>query len=181
MKPRLLAEIAAALLVTGLLVTLAWWWNRPAQPDIPEFKCPAPVELVTPGGSALWCGDDQLPTLLERLESAGCENGVQDVVAADGAPLRLFLAADCKIKQKLTSLSPTVLSSLGRPLDLNNATAKDLTVLSGIGPKLAAAIVADRTANGPFCSIDDLSRVKGIGPVRIKAFKQADLVASCAQ
>ncbi|WP_218031483.1 ComEA family DNA-binding protein [Paenibacillus kobensis] len=49
-------------------------------------------------------------------------------------------------------------------LDLNRATAEQLDELPGIGPAKAAAIIADREASGPFRSVDDLARVKGIGP-----------------
>lgn len=50
------------------------------------------------------------------------------------------------------------------PVDLNQADATTLERLPGIGPVLAAAIVAEREAHGPFASIEDLERVKGIGP-----------------
>jgi competence protein ComEA len=46
---------------------------------------------------------------------------------------------------------------------LNTATAEDLAELPGIGPVKAKAIVEDRLHNGPFRSVDDLTRVKGIG------------------
>jgi competence ComEA-like helix-hairpin-helix protein len=175
---RLLAEIAAASLVTGLIVALAWWWNRPSPPDIQDFQCPSPVEIVTPNGRALWCGDNELPSLLERFGVADCEARVREITR-EGTPLRLILAADCTVKERLTSLSPTVLASLGEPLDLNSATAHDLTILEGIGPKLAGAMVADRTANGDFCSIDEVARVKGIGPARIESLRQSGVIASC--
>jgi len=178
-KRRLLAEIAAAILVAALLVTLAWWWNRPAHPNIEEFQCPAPVEIVSRNGSALWCGDDELPALLERLELANCEAAIRTATAS-GPPLRLVLSLGCEIELKLTSLSPTVLTALGLPLDLNTATAKDLTFLDGIGPKLAKAIIDDREANGAFCSVEEMARVKGIGPVRIDGLKASGVVASCA-
>ena len=35
--------------------------------------------------------------------------------------------------------------------------------LSGVGPALAAAIVADRASNGEFNSPEALTRVRGIG------------------
>ncbi len=49
------------------------------------------------------------------------------------------------------------------PINLNRASAGQLTRLPGIGPKLARRIVDDRNQRGPFKSVDDLSRVKGIG------------------
>jgi competence protein ComEA len=59
-------------------------------------------------------------------------------------------------------------------VNLNTATAAELDALPGIGPATAAKIVADRTANGPFRSVDDLMRVSGIGPAKFDALK--DLV-----
>lgn len=59
-------------------------------------------------------------------------------------------------------------------VDLNTATAAELDALPGVGPATAAKIVADRAANGPFRSVDDLMRVSGIGPAKFDALK--DLV-----
>ncbi len=49
-------------------------------------------------------------------------------------------------------------------VDVNNATWVEWIQLEGIGETMAHRIVADRKANGPFDSIDDLQRVDGIGP-----------------
>jgi len=54
-------------------------------------------------------------------------------------------------------------------VDVNTASPALLTHVSGIGPKLAANIVAYRDANGPFQSRDALHNVPGLGP---KAFEQ---------
>jgi competence protein ComEA len=48
-------------------------------------------------------------------------------------------------------------------VNINRADAAELDALPGIGPVLAQRIVADRDANGPFSSLDDLGRVSGIG------------------
>ena len=48
-------------------------------------------------------------------------------------------------------------------LNINTATAKELTRLSGIGEKKAAEIVAYREENGGFSDIAELMRVSGIG------------------
>ena len=57
-------------------------------------------------------------------------------------------------------------SAAGR-VDINKAGAAELETLPGIGASKAAAIVADREANGPFATCSDLSRVKGIGAATV--------------
>jgi competence protein ComEA len=49
------------------------------------------------------------------------------------------------------------------PLDVNTATAEQLTTLKGVGPAKARAIVEHRDKNGQFKSVDDLKLVQGIG------------------
>ena len=49
-------------------------------------------------------------------------------------------------------------------VNLNSASARELALLSGVGPILASRIVADRVSKGAFESVDDLQRVRGIGP-----------------
>jgi competence protein ComEA len=54
-------------------------------------------------------------------------------------------------------------SAAAAPLDLNAATAEQLETLPGIGPALAARIVAYRDEHGPFTRVEQLDNVKGIG------------------
>ena len=48
------------------------------------------------------------------------------------------------------------------PVNINTATAKEMTVLNGIGKKIAAKIIQYREAHGVFNSVDDLAKVSGI-------------------
>jgi len=83
----------------------------------------------------------------------------------------LFLAAavpreraEMRITAFLLFLAAAVpLSVLAASVNINTATAVELEGLSGIGPAKAEAIVKDREANGPFASVEDLTRVSGIG------------------
>jgi competence protein ComEA len=56
---------------------------------------------------------------------------------------------------------------LGLPLDPNRASARALAFVPGLSRRLAEELVADREANGPFASVYDLVRVRGIGPKRL--------------
>jgi competence ComEA-like helix-hairpin-helix protein len=52
----------------------------------------------------------------------------------------------------------------GERIDIDVASAEDLTRLPRIGTGLAARIVADRDARGAFGMLEELERVPGIGP-----------------
>ncbi|MFC0039050.1 ComEA family DNA-binding protein [Actinomadura rayongensis] len=57
------------------------------------------------------------------------------------------------------------------PVNLNTATSDDLQRLPGVGPVLAARILAYRTEHGSFRSVDQLQEVSGIGPRRFADLK----------
>lgn len=56
----------------------------------------------------------------------------------------------------------------GEKIDPNFADAIELRRLPGVGPAKAAAIVADRRENGPFRSLEDLERVRGLGRATVE-------------
>lgn len=59
---------------------------------------------------------------------------------------------------------PAMVETHAQPVNINTADAATLAdMLRGIGLRKAEAIVAYRSANGPFKSVDDLVNVKGIG------------------
>jgi uncharacterized protein len=69
------------------------------------------------------------------------------------------------------SLDDVVMSCVnGVGAEVNTASRQLLTYVSGLGPHLAANIVAYRDENGPFRSREELKKVTRLGP---KAFEQA--------
>jgi protein Tex len=69
------------------------------------------------------------------------------------------------------SLDDAVMSCVnGVGVELNTASKQLLSYVSGLGPALAASIVAYRNENGPFKSRAELRNVPRLGP---KAFEQA--------
>ncbi|MCC5857937.1 MAG: helix-hairpin-helix domain-containing protein [Ectothiorhodospiraceae bacterium] len=62
-------------------------------------------------------------------------------------------------------------------VNINTATAEELAAaLSGIGQARAEAIVEYREANGRFASVDELTRVSGIGQNTVEANRERILV-----
>ncbi|MEO8879769.1 MAG: helix-hairpin-helix domain-containing protein [Gemmatimonadaceae bacterium] len=59
--------------------------------------------------------------------------------------------------------------STAGPVDLDRAQEWEVLALPKIGPTLAHRILADRDSLGPFGSIDELRRVKGVGEAVVDA------------
>lgn len=56
-------------------------------------------------------------------------------------------------------------------VNLNTADETQLQTLSGIGPAKSQAIIAYRTENGPFQSIDDIKKISGFGEKTFERLK----------
>ena len=72
------------------------------------------------------------------------------------------------LKQRLDDVVVSCVNQVG--VELNTASRELLSYVSGLGPRLANAIVEYRNRNGPFTSRDALKKVPRLGP---KAFEQA--------
>lgn len=70
-----------------------------------------------------------------------------------------------------TQETETYRDSVGK-ININHASAAELEMLPGIGKTTAERIVAYRQKFGPFFSIDDLTKVNGIGAKTLEQFRQ---------
>ena len=61
-------------------------------------------------------------------------------------------------------------------VNINTASAEQLTQLKGIGPALAQRIIEYREKNDPFEKPEDLMKVKGIGQKTFESIKDAIVV-----
>src|SRR5205809_905982 len=64
-----------------------------------------------------------------------------------------------------------------QPVDINRASEDELRALPGIGGVLAARIVEARERDGPFASLDDLRRVRGLGRAKLERLASAIAVS----
>lgn len=75
-------------------------------------------------------------------------------------------------RQELTGAAATASPNVPtEKVNLNTASAAELTALPGIGEVLAGRIVDYREAHGAFSSLEELDGVKGIGEGRINAIR----------
>lgn len=143
----------------------------------PPSTRPAPGAMVHVAGAVARPGVVHLPAgarVLDALRAAG--GGLPDADLD-----RLNLAAKVVDGQRIAvprvgapglgglAAAPDEAGDAGSgagPLDLNTASAAQLEALPGIGPSLAAAIVAEREKRGGFRSVGELRDVRGIGERR---------------
>ena|SRR3989338_5839546 len=62
----------------------------------------------------------------------------------------------------------STLKNDNQPVDINHADANALMTLKGIGMKKANTIITYRQSQGAFQTIEDLSKVKGVGVKGLK-------------
>ncbi|MFC5651791.1 ComEA family DNA-binding protein [Paenibacillus solisilvae] len=77
-----------------------------------------------------------------------------------------------KPEDETSAAGKQVTEAVGK-LDINQATAEQLDALPGIGAVKAQTIVSDREKSGQFGSVNDLLRVKGIGPKLLEKIKDS--------
>jgi competence protein ComEA len=66
--------------------------------------------------------------------------------------------------------------ALPETLDINHCGYYDFEALPGIGPVIAQRILDYRDSVGRFETIDDLKKVKGIGPAKFGAIKDRIII-----
>lgn len=63
--------------------------------------------------------------------------------------------------------------AFSKQVNINTAGAAELQTLQGIGEVLARRIIDYRLENGPFCSKEELLKVKGIGEKKYDKIKDS--------
>lgn len=106
-------------------------------------------------------------SLLRRAEQAAAGG----LVALSLTAIVLWCLAQRRLGQRLIDLDQAAPHPVPLQVDLNEAPWPELALLPGIGPQLARRIVADRQVRGPFRDVEDLRRVKGIGPVTLERIR----------
>jgi len=93
-----------------------------------------------------------------------------------GEPIEISLPPDEEL-QGNASTPDTSEKREPQKIDINRADVWLLEALPEIGPVLAQAIVDYREKNGPFRSINELTKVKGIGSTILEQIKDLITVA----
>jgi predicted flap endonuclease-1-like 5' DNA nuclease len=164
------AAVLLALVGAGAAAWLA------ASPRAPAEVRADVCDFVIAVDGVLRC-DDEAP----RDVTALCGAGRASLALAHGdAVTRATLCADATPRPGANGwarMRGEDLEALAIPVDLNHASASELESLPGIGPELARRIVEGR----PYATVDDLNRVRGIGPARLTAVRPRARVQTSGQ
>lgn len=142
--------------------------------------------VVHVGGSVRNPGVYELPESSRVNDAVVAAGGLADDAQTDSVNLarnltdgeQVLIPSEAEVEAAGQQTTPSQAPATAQPglgkVNINTATAEALDALPGIGASTAAKIVADREANGPFKTTDDLKRVTGIGD---KKYAQlADLI-----
>lgn len=112
--------------------------------------------------------------VIQAIKVAGGPTGAADLAAINlAAPLQdgQQVLVPARLVAAAGGQGRATPPAVGGPVSLSSATADQLDSLDGIGPTLAARIVAWRDQHGGFASIDQLMDVPGIGQTRLDAIR----------
>jgi competence ComEA-like helix-hairpin-helix protein len=154
---RLLTMIGLLLVVAGLLAARLLWPDADSPATDSALVVEVQGDVPAPGFHSV------LPpaTVHGALEAAGASTvGIIDAELASGT--RVVLADGGVRLEPMDDLLV-----VGLPVDVNRATAVALQAIPGLGPARAKAVVDERLARGPFSTVQDLERVRGIGPATV--------------
>lgn len=169
---------ASMLLAAVLAVAVWWWWTGRPHDVIPAPTvlssgmalvgtsasagpaAPQTSVVVHVIGKVVRPGLIRLPPGSRVADAVAAAGGVTDPRANASVNLARLL-----IDGEQVAVGVAAPGAAGSTMvSLSTATPEQLDSLPGIGPVLAARIVAWRTAHGAFRSVDQLGDVPGIGP-----------------
>lgn len=170
--------LLTGLALAGSLAAISWRGDGARTPEgmsgAPRVTAACRPLLVAPEGGAgvVVCGDHPV-SIAAALDAAaiavGC--GRPPVAVAGQAGERLVVTGRdgaCALRRENAGAAARL--ALGLPLLVDRADERDLVLLPGVSRERARAIVEAR-GSAPFVAVEDLLRVRGIGPRRLAALR----------
>lgn len=163
-----------ALGICAVIMTQSLW--KLIQPPAPLLQTAGSIDLNHADAGVLKQLPGVGPQLADRIVDHRNRNGpfgkIEDLKSVQGIGpatlerLRYVVVVGSMStpvpQREMQPLRSGPKASPASPIDLNRATAQELMTLPGIGPALADRIIEDRQTKGPFQSVNDLSRIRGI-------------------
>ncbi|OYX54375.1 MAG: hypothetical protein B7Y93_06435 [Micrococcales bacterium 32-70-13] len=164
------AVVGAVVTPGGQSVVVDAAERAPATDDDDSVAVPVSVEVVVLHvvGAVVEPGIVELPLGSRVVDAIATAGGPTDDADLAGVNLARVVADGEQLHvPHVGEASPAAPGGAAPAADgrvnLNTADAVALETLPGVGPAIAARIIAWRDANGPFRSVDELTAVSGIG------------------
>jgi len=166
-------QAAAGVVGLAVISGAGWWLTRPD----------AAATIALPSPSAVASVATVVVDVSGAVGSPGLVNvdagaRVADAIDAAGGASADAVLDELNLARRVSDGEQILVPHAGDDEDpsgglvnLNSADATELEQLPGVGPVLAERIVADRDAKGSFTSLDDLSRVPGVGDAIVGALE----------
>ncbi len=141
--------------------------NKPGVLELPANA--RVVDAIHKAGGPTKDGDVEALNLAARVE-----DGQKITVAKRGAPGEVVKGATTLVPPRSSTpeaakgTASSAKKQPAGPINVNTADASQLSTLPGVGPKTAATIIEYRQKNGAFRSMQDLDKVKGLGPKKLE-------------
>jgi competence protein ComEA len=167
------SNVVLAIAGSVLLATIAV--ASEARPDGPQAAKPPATQSAGPQ-TAPQMSDEELAKVGEPLVTKVCTtscHGIEEIESARRTrPGWIDLVGEMKIKGAEATAPQFEIIKKYLPryyglVAVNAAAPDELSAVLGLSAKDAQAIVAYRTANGPFADIDALRKVPGIDAAKI--------------
>lgn len=176
------------LVIAALAITVGIGIVRAAMSPVDEVVIDqTPAASATPAsrlyvhvsGAVRTPGLYVLPAGSRVVDAIAAAGGFADDADRDGVNLARTVTDGEQIVVPVAGAAPetgapATAGGANTLIDLNTATAEQLDTLPRVGPAMADRIIAWRTENGRFTSVDDLLSVPGIGDKMLAAIR--DLV-----
>ena len=116
-------------------------------------------------------GDLEALTRVRGIGPATIERLAPHLTLEAGGGGRRARAAVSPTPRTARSSASSANHQVAHAIDLNRATSEELEQVRGIGPALAARIIARRDEVGGFGRVEDLIEVRGIGPATLESMR----------
>ncbi len=175
LQKRALLAISALLVLVSIAIVVRGNTHEVTAPPIAVAEVQAPQIFVDVTGAINNPGVYTLSAnsrVIDAIKAAGDSAPGADLstinlarIVADGEQIYVD---STQVNSKGVRVSKPTHSG---PVNINRATVAQFDSLDGIGPVIAARIVAFRKTNGPFTTIEDLQKVSGIGVAKFAQIK----------
>jgi competence protein ComEA len=170
-------------IVAGLVLAAAvaglWYAGRaPAAPPLSVDPVGGQGRVITVhvSGAVRSPGVVQVAASARVGDAIGAAGGALPEADLAGINLAAPLADGQQLLVPTTSAEGTAAVAGDGRVRINVAGVDEMEALPGVGPVLAARIVAYREEHGPFAVVEDLLDVPGIGEAKLAALREAVLV-----